>query len=78
MQPIELEPSEGLELARTPKKQQPHDPRFSKVTLQDYMAENKNHAAYSSLTHYPRFSTEWQFVAVRKERKNIRVKLKKD
>ena len=56
----------------------PHDPRFSKVTLQDYMAENKNHAAYSSLTHYPRLSTEWQFVAIRKERKNIRVKLKKD
>lgn len=74
---IQLEPCEDrtqklLEDAR------PHDPRFSKVTLQDYMAENKGHAAYSSLTHYPRISTEWQFVAVRKERKNIRVKLKRD
>lgn len=76
-EPIQLEPCEDrtqklLEDAR------PHDPRFSKVTLQDYMAENKGHAAYSSLTHYPRISTEWQFVAVRKERKNIRVKLKRD
>lgn len=75
-EPIQLEPCEDrtqklLEDAR------PHDPRFSKVTLQDYMAENKGHAAYSSLTHYPRISTEWQFVAVRKERKNIRVKLKR-
>lgn len=65
-EPIQLEPCEDrtqklLEDAR------PHDPRFSKVTLQDYMAENKGHAAYSSLTHYPRISTEWQFVAVRKE-----------
>lgn len=76
-EPIELEPSEGSEQPH-PEEAQPHDPQFSKVTLQDYMAENKNHAAYSSLTHYPRFSTEWQFVAVRKERKNIRVKLKKD
>ena len=76
-EPIQLEPCEDrtqklLEDAR------PYDPRFSKVTLQDYMAENKGHAAYSSLTHYPRISTEWQFVAVRKERKNIRVKLKRD
>ena len=76
-EPIQLDPCEDrtqklLEDAR------PHDPRFSKVTLQDYMAENKGHAAYSSLTHYPRISTEWQFVAVRKERKNIRVKLKRD
>lgn len=76
-EPIQLEPCEDrtqklLEDAR------PHDPRFSKVTLQDYMAENKGHAAYSSLTHYPRISTEWQFVAVRKERKNVRVKLKRD
>lgn len=76
-EPIQLEPCEDrtqklLEDAR------PHDARFSKVTLQDYMAENKGHAAYSSLTHYPRISTEWQFVAVRKERKNIRVKLKRD
>lgn len=75
-EPIQLEPCEDrtqklLEDAR------PHDPRFSKVTLQDYMAENKGHAAYSSLTHYPRISTEWQFVAVRKERKNVRVKLKR-
>lgn len=69
-EPIQLEPCEDrtqklLEDAR------PHDPRFSKVTLQDYMAENKGHAAYSSLTHYPRISTEWQFVAVRKERISV-------
>ena len=76
-EPIELEPSEGSEQPH-PEEAQPHDPQFSKVTLQDYMAENKNHAAYSSLTHYPRLSTEWQFVAIRKERKNIRIKLKKD
>lgn len=76
-EPIQLEPCEDrtqklLEDAR------PHDPRFSKVTLQDYMTENKGHAAYSSLTHYPRLTTEWQFVAIHKERKNVRVKLKRD
>lgn len=51
------------------------DPRFSKKTLQDYLAENENHTAYSSLTHYPRLVTEWQYVAIRKERKRIRVEL---
>lgn len=75
--PIELEPRGELEQPH-PDEAQLHDPRFSKVTLQDYMAENKNHAAYSSLTHYPRLSTEWQFVAIHKERKNVRVKLKRD
>ena len=76
-EPIELEPSVESEQPH-PEEAQLHDPRFSKVTLQDYVAENKNHAAYSSLTHYPRLSTEWQFVAIRKERKNVRVKLKRD
>ena len=76
-EPIELEPCEGLTYTHT-EEAEPCDPRFSKVTLQDYMAENKNHAAYSSLTHYPRLSTEWQFVAIHKERKNVRVKLKRD
>lgn len=75
-EPINLEPCESL-VQKYPEEAQPHDPRFSKVTLQDYMAENKNHAAYSSLTHYPRLSTEWQFVAIHKERKNVRVKLKR-
>ena len=76
-EPIELEPSVESEQLH-PEEARPQDPRFSKVTLQDYVAENKDHAAYSSLTHYPRLSTEWQFVAIRKERKNIRIKLKKD
>ena len=76
-EPIELEPSVESEQPH-PEEAQLHDPRFSKVTLQDYVAENKNHASYSSLTHYPRLSTEWQFVAIRKERKNVRVKLKRD
>lgn len=75
--PIELEPCEGLTCAHT-EEAEPCDPRFSKVTLRDYMAENRNRAAYSSLTHYPRLTTEWQFVAIHKERKNVRVKLKRD
>ena len=75
--PIELEPCEGLTYAHT-EEAEPCDPRFSKVTLRDYMAENRNRAAYSSLTHYPRLTTEWQFVAIHKERKNVRVKLKRD
>lgn len=75
--PIELEPCDGLAYAHT-EEAEPYDPRFSKVTLQDYMAENRNRAAYSSLTHYPRLTTEWQFVAIHKERKNVRVKLKRD
>lgn len=75
--PIELESCEGLTYAHT-EEAEPCDPRFSKVTLRDYMAENRNRAAYSSLTHYPRLTTEWQFVAIHKERKNVRVKLKRD
>lgn len=75
--PIELEPCDGLACTHT-EEAEPYDPRFSKVTLQDYMAENRNRAAYSSLTHYPRLTTEWQFVAIHKERKNVRVKLKRD
>lgn len=75
--PIELEPCESLAYAHT-EEAEPYDPRFSKVTLRDYMAENRNRAAYSSLTHYPRLTTEWQFVAIHKERKNVRVKLKRD
>lgn len=75
--PIELEPCEGLTYAHT-EEAKLCDPRFSKVTLRDYMAENRNRAAYSSLTHYPRLTTEWQFVAIHKERKNVRVKLKRD
>ena len=75
--PIELEPGESLTDAHT-EEVEPCDPRFSKVTLRDYMAENRNRAAYSSLTHYPRLTTEWQFVAIHKERKNVRVKLKRD
>lgn len=75
--PIALEPCEGLTYAHT-EEAEPCDPRFSKVTLRDYMAENRNRAAYSSLTHYPRLTTEWQFVAIHKERKNVRVKLKRD
>ena len=75
--PIELEPCDGLACTRT-EEAEPRDPRFSKVTLRDYMAENRNRAAYSSLTHYPRLTTEWQFVAIHKERKNVRVKLKRD
>lgn len=75
--PIELEPSVESEQLH-PEEAQLHDPRFSKMTLQDYVAENRNRAAYSSLTHYPRLTTEWQFVAIHKERKNVRVKLKRD
>lgn len=75
--PIELEPCDGLACTHT-EEAEPRDPRFSKVTLRDYMAENRNRAAYSSLTHYPRLTTEWQFVAIHKERKNVRVKLKRD
>ena len=75
--PIELEPCDDLACTHT-EEAEPRDPRFSKVTLQDYMAENRNRAAYSSLTHYPRLTTEWQFVAIHKERKNVRVKLKRD
>ena len=75
--PIELEPCDGLACTHT-EDMEARDPRFSKVTLQDYMAENRNRAAYSSLTHYPRLTTEWQFVAIHKERKNVRVKLKRD
>lgn len=76
-EPIELEPCDGLACTHT-EEAEPRDPRFSKVTLRDYMAENRNRAAYSSLTHYPRLTTEWQFVAIHKERKNVRVKLKRD
>ena len=76
-EPIELEPCDGLTCTHT-EDAEARDPRFSKVTLQDYMAENRNRAAYSSLTHYPRLTTEWQFVAIHKERKNVRVKLKRD
>ena len=75
--PIELEPCDGLACTHT-EEAEPRDPRFSKVTLRDYMAENRNRAAYSSLTHYLRLTTEWQFVAIHKERKNVRVKLKRD
>lgn len=43
--PIELEPCDGLACTRT-EEAEPRDPRFSKVTLRDYMAENRNRAAY--------------------------------
>lgn len=39
-EPIELEPSVESEQPH-PEEAQLHDPRFSKVTLQDYVAENK-------------------------------------
>ena len=71
-EPIQLEPCEDrtqklLEDAR------PHDPRFSKVTLQDYMAENKGHAAYSSPYTLSKESQQngnlWRFA--RKERISV-------
>ena len=75
--PVQLESCKALAQPYT-EEAQPYEPQFSKLTLQDYVTESKNHAAYSSLTHYPRLSMEWQFVAIRKERTDICVRLKKD